>query len=283
MPENDRVICDRRWTRLVAVDASRVVNHGERQSLEKCDGVMLNWPGVGGRIADDNCAAEALRESVSGRRVAGDKAILGIAVGLADVMRLKSRFESAQRDRSLTRPALSEEVKAASHGLRVLLASAAEKGLRFISLSLPGIRGQSEMHGAFSRYQDGWNHTLSLLHEIRFDVESSGVRLGIEAASGGFLLSPLDARNLADEVNSPCIGFSLSEERIGSVGRMDDWLETLQHRVHVIRLSEIHSSAPRSSANGLVDDRIQTDPMADDRRLDSLLDSIRFDGALVIS
>ena len=48
---------------------------------------------------------------------------------------------------------------------------------------------RQELHRAFSPYQDGWNHTLSLLHEIRFDVESSGVRLSIEAACGGFLLS----------------------------------------------------------------------------------------------
>lgn len=267
----------------MAVDASRVADHGPWRSLENCDGVMLDCCGLSGSIADDNGTMEALRGLISEKCVAGDKAILGIAISLVDVARLPSRCAPLARSGSFAHPFLKEDVKAATRGLRVLFALAAEKGLRFVSLSLPGIRGQSEMHGAFSRYQDAWNFTLSLLHAIRFDVESSGVRLGIEAACGGFLLSPLEARELADEVNSPCIGFSLSEDRVRSVGRMEDWLETLQHRVHVVRLSEFHDSTSHAGTGGLVDDPVQSDMMTDERRLESVLDCIRFDGALVVS
>lgn len=104
-----------------------------------------------------------------------------------------------------------------------------------LNLALPPLASTKTSHG-FHSYQDALNFAYQFFHEVRLDVEASGVLLAIESAYGRCFLSPVEIREVLDSVNSWAIGACLDLDRLSAFSDAGDWLATLHGMPRVIRI-----------------------------------------------
>ncbi len=152
------------------------------------------------------------------------------------------------------------EIEPAIEHVRHLLERAAAVQARVLNLRVPPLRSPD---GDFARYQDALNFTYRLLHELRFDAESTGVALAIEAATDGCLMSPAELRDTIDRANSWAVGACIDVERVARVAFPADWLTTLRRRVHCVRVG--------------VSDQVDLQALA------AAMDDIPYEGPIVVS
>ncbi|MCH7632022.1 MAG: hypothetical protein IIB59_02315 [Planctomycetes bacterium] len=119
--------------------------------------------------------------------------------------------------------------------LAALLPWAAKLGARCVNVTIPPLQSLCGQVG-FARYQDALNFAYGLLHSIRFAAEDTGVAVALEPVIGGCLLSPVELREIIDNANSWAVGLVVDADRIAAVGSVEDWLKTLTHRIHAVRL-----------------------------------------------
>jgi hexulose-6-phosphate isomerase len=100
-------------------------------------------------------------------------------------------------------------------------------------------------------YLEALNRTYDRLTRWRFAAEARGVVLALQLGTGGFPLSPLDARELLDRLNSPCIAASLAPADVCGWSDPHDWLEILGNRLARFELSSrlSHESTDRAGCN----------------------------------
>ena len=156
--------------------------------------------------------------------------------------------------------------------LAALLPWAAGLGARCVNVTIPPLRSRCSQTG-FERYQDALNFAYGLLHAIRFAAEEAGAAVALEAGIGGCLLSPVELREIIDNANSWAVGSVIDADRIAAGGCVEDWLRTLTHRVHAVRLPGDYSrestgAAPRSGGF--------------ESPLNRLLDELRYDRAVIL-
>jgi hypothetical protein len=72
---------------------------------------------------------------------------------------------------------------------------------------------------------------------FREEAEIAGVILAVRAPYCGCLLSPVEVRDLIDSVNACSVGICLDLPTLEACGRLQDWLDTLKHRIVAVRLS----------------------------------------------
>lgn len=84
-------------------------------------------------------------------------------------------------------------------------------------------------------YLKALSEALDLLLELRHLAEDHGVTLAIDVAEQRFLLSPWEAIELLDRVNSPRIALLLDLQAAGQSGDAADWCATLGRRLAVVR------------------------------------------------
>lgn len=118
-----------------------------------------------------------------------------------------------------------------------------------ISFIAPATATDAERHSALI------DHLLYL----RFEAQRHGVHLAVEAHRDCILTSLLETHIALDRVNSPWIGASIEPSRLTTP---IEWIETLTHRLAVIRIS-----APSD-----------VDPTTD---LRNTLERIHFHGAVI--
>lgn len=134
------------------------------------------------------------------------------------------------------------DVAEATDEVHALLAGSARLGACSLCLTLPPLLGTGRsdgiapVAGGFRHYQEQLNFAGGLLHETRLACGSSGVTLAIEAVSGGGLLSPVELRELIDGAYAATVGVCLDLARLRSIGAALDWIDTLRHRLFVVRL-----------------------------------------------
>ena len=87
-------------------------------------------------------------------------------------------------------------------------------------------------------YANAYACVLDALLELRHDAEARGVALAIENVWNRFLLSPLEAARLLDEVNSPAVGWCLNTGNVAPVGYAADWISTLGGRIVGVHLTD---------------------------------------------
>lgn len=118
------------------------------------------------------------------------------------------------------------------------LQAASSLRAKVLNLSLPFLR-RGNVDGGFARYPDTLNFAHELLHRVRFEAEASGVTVALEAATGGCFLSPIEMRELIDNVNSSAIGVCVDVERIIEIGSPLDWIHTLHRRIQAVRCMDV--------------------------------------------
>jgi len=87
----------------------------------------------------------------------------------------------------------------------------------------------------FDTYPEALYATLESLRKLIGPTSRTGVTLAVEAAADRFLVSPMECRDLLDELNWPGIGACLDLARIAGVGWCGDWIRTLRHRIVCVR------------------------------------------------
>jgi len=80
-------------------------------------------------------------------------------------------------------------------------------------------------------YEEAFFHLGESLLDLRFDAQRLCVCIACRVPAERFLLSPMEARDFVDRVNSAWVGASLDLSLAREFARTDDWIRMLGHRV----------------------------------------------------
>ena len=85
-------------------------------------------------------------------------------------------------------------------------------------------------------YEQAFNSLFDALERLSEIAERESVMLAMENPGSGLLLSPLELRELIDEINSPYLGICFNPDNVKRSGDPLDWLRILDKRVIALRL-----------------------------------------------
>jgi hexulose-6-phosphate isomerase len=135
------------------------------------------------------------------------------------------------------------ERQAACDLTRRLLDQAAACGAGSI-LVVPAVVGQAEEPVPRIAYADALYRTSEALDTLRHEAEARAVTIAIENVWNRFLLSPPEAADLVDRVNSPYVGFYLDVGNTLVHGYPQDWIHTLAHRIRRVHAKDYDLTRP---------------------------------------
>ena len=95
--------------------------------------------------------------------------------------------------------------------------------------------------GSFSPdlyYEDAYNNAVKSLKEIAKGAEEAGCSLAVEMVWNGFLFSPLEMRNLIDEVGSEYIGFYFDPGNMAVFQYPQHWVRALGKRTKMVHMKD---------------------------------------------
>jgi sugar phosphate isomerase/epimerase len=164
------------------------------------------------------------------------------------------------------------EIEPAIEEVCDLLQQAERLQARCLNLTIPPLRSGGDGLG-FSRYQDALNFAFRLLHEARYEAESTGVPCALEVPADGCLLSPVETREVIDQGASWAVGACLDVRRIARIGSPADWLTTLGRRVNSLRVR----ITPEAGAGSVG----TAEPEIGFASLWAVLDEVSFEGPMI--
>ena len=85
-------------------------------------------------------------------------------------------------------------------------------------------------------YEQSFNNVFAALEQLTERAQEFGVYLAFENPAGGLLLSPLEVRDLIDELNSPFLGLCYNPSYAARLSNPMDWVEIMAQRIFVVRL-----------------------------------------------
>ena len=85
-------------------------------------------------------------------------------------------------------------------------------------------------------YEQAFNFLFDSLEQLSEIAERESVMLAMENPGSGLLLSPLELRELIDEINNPYFGICFNPDNAERLGDPLDWLRILDKRVIGLRL-----------------------------------------------
>ncbi len=139
-------------------------------------------------------------------------------------------------------PDPNDRLRARELTLRMLdQAAAAEAGAILVVTALVGKVGDARGQ---VRYADALNRTSEALSELRHEAEARAVTIAVENVWNRFLLSPIEAADLIDHVNSPHVAFYLDVGNILAHGYPEDWIETLGGRIRRVHAKDYDVAVP---------------------------------------
>lgn len=124
-----------------------------------------------------------------------------------------------------------------------LLDRAAAAGVDALVI-VPAVVGRASDPTPFVSYADALNHTFDALAELRFEAESRGVTIALETVWNRFLLSPVEAADLLERVNSPCVGMCVDTGNVLATSYPQDWIATLGRRVARVHAKDYDLNRP---------------------------------------
>lgn len=120
---------------------------------------------------------------------------------------------------------------------------AAALGARVI-LVVPGlVQGQADGGNGAVPYDVAYARAGEALRDLRADAESAGVIIGLENVWNKFLLSPLEMRNLIDELDSPYVGAYFDVGNAVISGYPEQWIEILGSRIKMVHFKDYRRDA----------------------------------------
>jgi len=124
---------------------------------------------------------------------------------------------------------------------RLDLAARLRAGVLRIAPVLVGDEHDAPAHVAYS---DALSRTYEALDGLGHAAAERGVTIAIDVARGRFLLSPCEAADLLDRVNSPHVGAYIDLAAVGWIGFVQDWINTLARHVTAVHAAEPPGGAP---------------------------------------
>lgn len=136
-----------------------------------------------------------------------------------------------------------EETRIAAKALiKGLLYTAHKLGAESV-LIVPGYCGVDSIPGTpVVNYLDVYNRALEWMNEYKGLAEELNVDIAIENVGNKFLLSPLDMRNIIDQVNSPKVGCYFDVGNIMPIGYPEQWIKILRHRIKKLHFKDYDRS-----------------------------------------
>ncbi len=126
-------------------------------------------------------------------------------------------------------PSEADRRRAADLTLQMLdRAAAARAGAILV---VPALVGKVDDVRPQVGYADALHRTVEALSELRHAAEDRGVTIAVENVWNRFLLSPVEAADLIDRINSPGVGFYLDTGNVVAYGYPQDWIATLGGRI----------------------------------------------------
>ena len=96
--------------------------------------------------------------------------------------------------------------------------------------------GPAESEQAFVSYESAMDRAFEGLLGVIEQAERFGVQIAIRAASGNFLLSPLETRQFIDRLNTSVAGVAIDLRDANRYGYAADWLRILGYRLECLSL-----------------------------------------------
>ncbi|MBK9120060.1 MAG: sugar phosphate isomerase/epimerase [Phycisphaerales bacterium] len=136
----------------------------------------------------------------------------------------------------------TDRQRASELTLRLLDAAAAARAEAI--LVVPAVVGQSGEPKGQVRYADAFHRAVDALLHLRTAAEERGVVIGVENVWNRFLLSPLEAADFIDRINSPYVGFYFDTGNVLAFGYPEDWIEVLGGRIIRVHAKDYHVGRP---------------------------------------
>ncbi len=209
--------------------------------------------------------------------VMDDRGDLGLTTSPADVAAVRRHFAEA----GLAVAALTNDLYKTQNFASPDESSrraAAETTRRLIDLAcrleapLVWLRGAvidpSQKSDEIVSYETALHYVFEGVMEMAEQAEKCGVKIAVRAASDGFLLSPVETRDLVDRLNSPAIGVAFSLNDVARFGCPEDWLRCLSYRLQAVFLGA------REGPNGETSE-------IDTAKICEALDEVHYEGPLI--
>ena len=124
-------------------------------------------------------------------------------------------------------------------------------------------------------YDDAYRNTVKSLKRIAVTGEQVGVTLAIEFVWNGFLFSPLEMRNLLDEVGSERIGFYFDPGNMAVFHYPQHWVRVVGPHVKMVHLKDWKGNALNGSWPALLEGEV------DYAAINVELRAIGYDGPMI--
>ena len=111
-------------------------------------------------------------------------------------------------------------------------------------LVVPAVVGRCDDARPTTSYADALSYTVDAFSNLRHEAEARAVVLAIENVWNRFLLSPLEAADLVDRINSPYVGWYLDVGNVVAYGYPEDWVATLGGRIARVHAKDYDLTKP---------------------------------------
>lgn len=139
-------------------------------------------------------------------------------------------------------PDAADRQRAHDWTLRMLdQAAAAQAGAILV---IPAVVGKVDEPAPRVAYGDALRYVGESLHALRFEAEARGVTIALENVWNRFLLSPVEAADLLDRVNSPHVGWYFDVANVLPYGYPQDWIRTLGGRIARVHVKDYDLTRP---------------------------------------
>lgn len=105
-------------------------------------------------------------------------------------------------------------------------------------LVLPAVVGEANERRPRVSYADALHRSLEALGDLRHEAENRGVTIALENVWNRFLLSPVEAADFLDRVNSPYVGWYFDTGNVMPFGYPEDWITTLAGRIKRVHVKD---------------------------------------------
>ena len=105
-------------------------------------------------------------------------------------------------------------------------------------LVVPAVVGKAADVEPRVSYSDALHRTFDALRVLRHEAEQRGVTIALENVHNRFLLSPLEAAELIDRINSAYVGWYFDIGNVMTMGYPEDWITTLAGRIKCVHIKD---------------------------------------------
>lgn len=106
------------------------------------------------------------------------------------------------------------------------------------ALGVDGVLLHPGQLGVEADYQQVWDNFSTALRAVAPLAEDAGVAIGVENVWNKFLLSPLEAKLLVDQVGSDAVGIYLDTANMMAYGYPEQWIRTLGTRIKKVHFKD---------------------------------------------